>query len=159
MSEEYFEVNQEETIKDSLSASMLVYRFLRLIDVWKLDEAMELGEYILERIPCIEGVHRNMIKLELMYCRVLLDYPKEKIDELYKDKEVQSFLKMGAGMISTPRYRYFYTLLVEKDERKAQEYYNDFYKIFKKYPYKADAETEEELLLKAKKINEESVMQ
>ena len=151
MPEEYFEIDLDSGEYDSVSASIFIYRFMRLMDLGEFDEAIKLGEYILQHTDSMIGIHKNTMKLEIMYCRILLDYSKEKINEIYEDKEVEAFLKVAGKMISTPRYQYAHALLVEEDEGKAEKYYNDFYKVMEKYPYKADAKMEEELLLRAKK--------
>ncbi|MBE5958258.1 MAG: M50 family metallopeptidase [Lachnospiraceae bacterium] len=148
--EELFEIEMEDKIEDSISASVIINKFMRLIDLWKLEEAMNLGEYILEHVEKIAGVHKNIVKQEMVYCMIMLDYPREKIDEMYKDKELNEYLKMAANMISTPRIQYVYSLFVEQDEKKAKKHYDNFYKIMKSYPYEVDKKTEEEMLLKAK---------
>ena len=150
--EELFDINMEDKVEDSISAGVITNKFLRLIDLWKPEEAMELGEYILEHVEKINGVHKNIVKQEMVYCAIMLNYPKDKISEMYMDKELTQYLKMAANVISTPRIKYVYALLVEQDEKEAEKQYNNFYKIMKSYPYESDKKTEEELLLKAKEL-------
>ena len=62
------------------------------------------------------------------------------------NKEHEKFIKQMKNTPSVIRTEYAYALLVEKDEKKAEDWLKLFEKVAKTYPYPRDIEGERELI-------------
>lgn len=146
MDEKYFMVPEEGVREDTITTTVYLHRFLREVDKNEFEQAKEMADYILNNIQEMAGVHKLNVLLERLYCEIITDQDERIIESLYSRKEVQQYLKAAKNTISVARLQYAYALLVKKDEAAAEKYREQFYKIKKTYPYKSDAEAEEELL-------------
>ena len=98
-------------------------------------------------------VHRNLMICDEIYCKAILGSSKEDID-LLLDKNQKKFMKAMKNFPSVLRTEYAYAIIIEKNKDKAEKVKNQFNKISSTYPYKADIESEYELMeIADKKIN------
>lgn len=151
MPEEWFEWEQEIP-ENNLVAAQGVLRFNYLMECRRIEEARALGGFLLENAAFLANVHELLLKMELIYCDMLLGEDKEAIKKKFqKEKKQLDALK---SLPSTQRFYYTYYLLVEEDEAKAEKCQEQFEKIAKKYPYPVEMDTERELMAKAADLSE-----
>ncbi len=144
MPEEWFAFPDEESLKNTMGATVAVFCCQRLIDELKLKEGKEKIEELLNGEANLIGIHRFMLKAELIFCNLILNEDTEKIPELYT-KDFQKLVKATRKGPNTLRLQYAYTLLYLKNEKEAEKIKKSFYKVLKSYPYKSDIESEKEL--------------
>lgn len=106
---------------------------------------VEIGEYLLQDAKGLIPIYKNSIKLELMYCELVSENNKEKVDELF-DKEVKKFAAVSKKNIGVIRTQYAYSLLHDNDKEKSAEYLALFEKFAAKHPHQCEVESERELL-------------
>lgn len=152
MPEKMFVMPTVEEMNNSLISAIAVFRCNRLMDEQNFEEAKNLITTLLNREYNILGVYRNMLTCDLIYLNLISKNDSDEIEKLYS-KSQKNFMKAMKTNLSVIRTNYAYALLFEKDANKAQEIKIQFEKQEKTYPYKADFQSEYELLTIAEKLS------
>lgn len=150
MPAEWFEVPDDETMKNGMAAVMGVFAANRLMDEQKFEEADSLMKHILEIDSGITPLHRNLVLCDRAYVEMIGENRKSVFDELLT-KELWSFIKKMKKFPSVLRTEYTYSLLVLKDVDKAEKIKKLFDKVALTYPYPQDIQSERELMEIAEK--------
>lgn len=145
MPKEWFQMPKEKEMENSMTAVLGVMACNRMMDEHRFEDAAKEMERLLSMKTGIVGVHRNLMKADLMFCEMAGENRRERLDALY-DKEQKKFMKMMRHFPSVIRTEYVYALLAEKDVKKAKEVRRRFEKDTKKYPYPSEIEAERELM-------------
>lgn len=145
MPEEWFEVPDDESMKNSMCATVGVFACSRLMDQHKFDEADALMSHLLSIDSGIVGIHRNLMICDRIYCELIGEKRSDILDS-YMTKEQQKFMKSMKKFPSVLRTEYLYALIAEKDTDKANKVKELFEKVVRTYPYKSDIEGERELI-------------
>jgi len=154
--EEWFVMPDEEGMQNPLIATIAVVTCNRLVDSGKYEEAAELMERITSQKSGMIGIHRQMLKLDRIYCEMVGENRPEKLDELYDD-ELKKAVKAMKKSPSAHRMQYLYAKYVEKDEKKAAEALANFEKVAKTYPYPHEIVGEREMIAYAESRLEEQM--
>ena len=150
MPAEWFEVPDDETMKNGMVAVMGVFAANRLMDEQKFEEADSLMKHILEIDSGITPLHRNLVLCDRAYVEMIGENRKSVSDELLT-KELWSFIKQMKKFPSVLRTEYTYSLLVLKDVDKAEKIKMLFEKVALTDPYPQDIQSERELMEIAEK--------
>ena len=142
---EWFELPDEEGMKNSLIATIAVFACNRMVDSGKYEEAAELMERMVNRKSGMVGIHKHLLNIDRMYCEMVGENRPEKLEELYDD-ELKKIMKAMKKSPSVHRTQYLYFKYVEKDEKKAALAMIMFEKTAKTYPYPHEIEGERELI-------------
>lgn len=151
MPKEWFEVPAPEEMKNSMTAVLGVFACNRLLDAHEFEKANELIKELLHMDTAIIGLHRSLLTCDCIYCELISDNHKEKLEEMM-DKKQKSFMKSMKKYPPILRTEYSYALLWEKDIQKANNFKEQFEKCAKTYPYESDVESERELMVIADNI-------
>jgi len=154
--EEWFVMPDKEGMQNPLIATIAVVICNRLVDSGKYEEAAELMERISNEKSGMIGIHRQMLKLDRIYCEMVGENRPEKLDELYDD-ELKKAVKAMKKSPSAYRMQYLYAKYIEKDEKKAAEALANFEKVAKIYPYPHEIVGEREMIAYAECKLEESM--
>lgn len=144
MPEDWFNIFENDGCSDSLSSSIEVFYCQRLIDAKKFDNAIAEIEKVTAKNNILE-MYKNIILCDLIYCKLVTGCDKEEIRALLNPKQ-KKFIKLMSKSIGILRTKFAIALLYDKDEGSASKILRAFEKISRKYPYKADAEGESELV-------------
>ena len=145
MPEEWFTVPTDEEMKNSMSATVGVLCCNRLMDTQSFTEAQGLMEHFLSIDSGIVGVQKNLLLCDILYCELMGENRKEKIDELLT-KDMKKILKARINNPAALRTQYAYSLICQNNEKAAAKIKKRFDKIIASYPYSGEAESERELL-------------
>ncbi len=145
MPEEWFAVPSPEEMKNSMIAVMGALACSRLMDECAFTEAHQLMDQLLKMDTAIVGLHRNLLTCDLIYCELIDENRREKLDELL-DKQQRSFMKSMKSFLTVARTEYVYALMAEKDTAKAAKMKERFEKTACIYPFSGDVESERELI-------------
>lgn len=145
MPAEWFEMPSEEGMHNSMIAARAVFACNRLMDEKKMAEADALMEQLLNMDSAIVDLHRKLLICDRIYCELIGQKRKEKIEALY-DAEQKKFMKTMKRFPSVVRTEYAYALLVEQNQEQAEKIKKEFEKIAVTYPYKQDIQSERELM-------------
>lgn len=105
----------------------------------------EMCVYAEENIKGMMALHEGIIKAEHLFVEIMTGMDKDKIEELTDDKNRKTY-ELLKTQISMLRVWYAYYLLYKNDKDKAEKYLDKFNKSEKTYPYKADFESEKNLI-------------
>ena len=141
---EWFGIPTDEEMKNSMVASIGVLCCNRLMDSQSFTEAQELMEHFLSIGSGIVGVQKNLLLCDILYCELIGEKRKEKIDELLT-KDMKKILKARVNNPSALRTQYAYALINQNDEKKTEKIKKRFDKVFASYPYSGEAQSEREL--------------
>ena len=145
MPEEWFTVPTDKEMKNSMSATVGVLCCNRLMDTQSFTEAQGLMEHFLSIDSGIVGVQKNLLLCDILYCELMGENRKEKIDELLT-KDMKKILKARINNPAALRTQYAYSLICQNNEKAAAKIKKRFDKIIASYPYSGEAESERELL-------------
>lgn len=154
MPEEWFRVPSKEGMKNSMIATIGVFACNRLMDLHEFEKATQLMEELLSMESGIVDLHRRMLIEDRVYCELIKENRKNKLDEM-RDKSQMTFIKSMKNFPSVLRTRYAYELLYNKDITKAEEVRKQFDKRAETYPYPSDMDSERELMDYAKQTYDE----
>ncbi len=136
----------EEPAKDSMSASLPIFAYLRLLDEKKFDEAALLLNEMLSNNEMLIGLHRGLLRCEELFLELIRDNRPEVVDALYQNKELQLYFKQMRSNLGVLRTRYAYEKLHLGDLQKAEKTKALFEKLAQKAPYPNDVASDRELL-------------
>ena len=142
---EWFEVPADEDMQNVMISALGVYAGNRLMDEDRLEEARALMERLLSAEICLVGLHRNLLKNELIFIETIGQNRQEVIRE-WMTKELLGFQKKMATSPAILRTQYACALLVDQDPKKAAKIKVKLEKAMKKYPYPRELEQEYEFL-------------
>ena len=145
MPEEWFYIPSNEGLNNSLISSIGVFKCNREMDSMNFSLAAELASELLNKETAVIGIYKNVLRLDLMFCELIGENNKEKIDS-YFTKDFVNFQNAMAKNLSVIRTQYAYELLSNNDEPSANKKLELFNKISKNHPYDVDIESEKELI-------------
>ena len=143
--ESWFKVPADEAMQDGLVAALAVFRANWLMDQGRLEEVSTYITQLLNKETGILGLHRSLLINDSIFCKLVVDEDIEGATRLH-DKAHEKFVKQMKNNPSIIRSEYAYALLVNKDEKKAEELLKRFDKIAKTYPYPNDIISEREVM-------------
>ena len=124
----------------------------KLIDSHNFSESILTISNILAKAKNLESIHKNLLINNLIYAMIVTGYPEEEIDK-WLTKDFKRFIKQMQNNLSIIRTNYAYARIIKKDMKLADSYLNDFNIAIKKYPYKMDIVSEQELINVAYNVN------
>ncbi|MBQ9933076.1 MAG: hypothetical protein IJO69_04495 [Ruminiclostridium sp.] len=149
MPEEWFEVPDEEGMKNSLVAVLAVFRCSRLMDEHRFQAAREEMAKLISGKNALMGIYHSLMTCDLIYCELLFENRPERLERMLT-KGQRKFMKNMKKYPSVLRTQYAYALLGEGDRAKAEKLEGQFRKVGKSYPYPVEWEGERELIDLAK---------
>ncbi|MDF2473598.1 MAG: hypothetical protein K0R21_1380 [Anaerocolumna sp.] len=145
MPSDWFELPPNADLNNHIISSIRALKCSYLHDKMQFAEAKALIEDILENVPNLLIIYQNELRCELLFYEIIGQCREDVIQQLYT-KELKKYIKVTASYASKRRLLYAYALLVENNEKKAQKELAAFEKIVKTSPYKADIESEKEMI-------------
>lgn len=145
MPEEWFEVPDDEKMKNSIIAVTGVLAANRLMDLQRFEEAEQLTDKLIGMDSAIVDLHRRLLINDLIYCRLIKGYNEGQISGLL-DKQQKKFMMSMKNFPSVIRTEYAIALLEQKDPQKAQSIREKFDKNARFYPYPCEVDSERELI-------------
>lgn len=145
MPEEWFELPEEEGMKNSLVAVLAVFRCNRLMEEHKFQAAREEMTKLVSGENALMGIYQNLLTCDLIYCECLFENRPDRLERMLT-KGQKKFMKNMKKFPSVLRTQYAYALLGEGDQAKAEKIRKEFEKVGKSYPYPIEWEGERELM-------------
>ena len=145
MPKEWFDLSDDESMKNSMVATICVFACNRLMDEHRFEEADQQIKQLLQIESGIVGVHQNLLICDQIYCELIGENRPNRI-RAKLTKGQKKFMKAMKTFPSVLRTEYAYALLGEKDIDKAQKIKEQFEKCAKTYPYPSDIASERELM-------------
>lgn len=145
MPEAWFRMPPQESMKNSMVASIGVFSCNRMMDQKEFRLADQTMAELMEADTGMVGLHRSLLVFDRIYCELVGENRKNVIDGLWDD----SLKKLERSMKNYPsilRVQYAYALLSEHDSVKAGKIRERFEKTARKYPNPGDIESERELM-------------
>lgn len=149
MPEDWFILPDDESMQNSMTAVTAVLCENRLMDEHRFYEAKALTERLLSGKSAITGMHRGLLICDLIYCKVLAGEDISK----HKNEQQLKFMKQMKKFPSVIRTEYAIAIADGADDEKLSAIRQRFDKCITNYPYKADAQTELELIEELDKNN------
>ncbi|MBQ0001776.1 MAG: hypothetical protein KBT01_09640 [Clostridiales bacterium] len=143
MPEEWFELPDEDHLKNPIACVTAFLRCNYLLEKGKYEESREYMEYLLSKDTAINGVHKGLLRCDLAAISALRD---EIFEEKWMDKEQQKFMKTMKNFPSVIRTNYIYALLVNKDPEEAEKYKLQMEKVARTYPNQCELIQERKLI-------------
>lgn len=144
MPDEWFAIPENSDLSNINTGTMLYMQIGRLLDNHDFANAKGKIQWALDNVSGMLEIYKNELKCELMFCEIILGNYMEA-EKLY-EYEMKKYIEGTSNWPSRKRLMYAYYLLVEKDNEKAKKELKMFNRIKKTYPYKADIESEEEMI-------------
>lgn len=145
MPEEWFELPEEEGMKNSLVAVLAVFRCNRLMEDHKFQAAREEMTKLVSGENALMGIYQNLLTCDRIYCECLFENRPDRLERMLT-KGQKKFMKNMKKFPSVLRTQYAYALLGEGDRAKAEKIRKEFEKVGKSYPYPIEWEGERELM-------------
>ena len=150
MPDEWFELSEGVDMQNVHCASIAVFRANRCFATQDTITAENEIIRVLHSGYNIIGLHRGLLTLDLIYCR-LVNNSNADISSLLTP-ELKKIMRAMKTFPSVIRTEYAIALLGENDENKATKILREFDKNTKNYPYRHDAIFERSLILKVSEI-------
>ena len=144
MPEEWFALPCEEDISNALVASLITFHENRLIDMRRLDEALNIIVRY-KNTPSLPGIYRALMTMDEMTVRALNGEDYASVACLFT-KEVHSIMNAMKTFPTVLRTKYIFALLMENNTASAEKLLASFEKMKKSYPYATDIKAEEALM-------------
>ena len=152
MPSDWFEVPDDEAMKNSLIAVMGVFACNRLMDEKRFEEADALMDHLLKVESGMVGIYRKLLVCDRMYIELTSANRAEVLAKML-DKQQKNFMKQMKAFPSVLRTQYVYALLGEKKLEKAEKIKAQFEKQMEAYPYQTDIQAERELMKRAENLS------
>ena len=143
MDETWFQMPNQDDLKDSMIAVVAVLNCNRLMYTGEFKKNKETIEHLLSIETGIIDIHRYLLICDLIYCKLMLD--ELDIKELLT-KEQLKFMKMMNNYISVIRVEYAIACLYEKNFEKSDLLKKKFDKVCLTYPYEKELLMEKNLM-------------
>lgn len=146
MPEQWFTMPSESGLKNSMIATVAVFRENRLMDMHNFEEALALIELLESEDTAVAGLYRALLTCDCMYCMLILnaDNAADAVMRL-QTKEQLIFMNQMKSFPTVVRTEYLLALF-RRDKKSAEHFRREFEKCARKYPYASDIESERELM-------------
>ena len=146
MPEQWFTMPSESGLKNSMIATVAVFRENRLMDMHNFEEALALIELLEAEDTAVAGLYRALLTCDRMYCMLILN-AENAADTVMRlqTKEQLTFMNQMKSFPTVVRTEYLLALF-RGDTERAEHFRCEFEKCARKYPYAADIESERELI-------------
>ena len=144
MPSEWFELPEDEKMKNALIATMGAYHCSFLMEQKDFSKTLEAIDHILGIDSSMIELHRELLICDKIYC-LLIEGNEQKAAELMADKKRKKFMASMKQSLSVMRTQYAFSLICENNPAKALDFKIAFEKRAKSYPYAPDIESEREL--------------
>lgn len=151
MPQEWFVLPSEESMKNSMVATVGVFACSRRIDAMEFEAADKLMEKMLTMDGVID-IYRKLLTMERIYCELIGECRRD-IVETWLDKDQKRFMKSMKTNPSVLRVEYALSVLLEGECEKAEKCLKAFEKVAKTHPHPVDIEGERELIAYVDQIN------
>ncbi len=145
MPAEWFAVDPDADMQNSMVATMAVFAANRLFDEHRFEEADALMEKLVAGKNAVSGVHRSLLVCDRIYCALISEAPSETIEAMLT-KEQKKFMRSMKDFPSVLRTEYALAKSGGKGEVQEEAIRKRFEKIAKRYPYSGEIESERELM-------------
>ena len=145
MPDSLFEMPEPGDMDNALTTAVAVLAANRLSDRHRLDDACATARYLLEGGFQLAGVHRSLLRCELI-CREVTRENRPAVLNHLLDREQQQFMKAMKDFPTVLRTQYLVALLHENDPQKADALRARLEKLGGSYPYPQDIQSERELM-------------
>lgn len=151
MPSDWFAVPWDRDMDNGLNIAIGVIACQRFMDMHDFDEAKRLADHLLS----LDSISGNMSGCQLatdrLYCELIGERNPFVINSLLTEKQ-KNMMKAMRRSLSVMRTQYAYALLFENDRNKAMKLKAQFETVCRKYPYKNDIVSENELIVIAENI-------
>jgi len=145
MPDEWFTLPDGADMQNVHCASIAVFSAGRTLDKLDIVNAEIEAKALLESDYNIIDLHKNLIKCDLVFTRLLNYGSTAEISSILTMEQLK-FMQSMKTFPSVIRTEYAIALIRDKDENKALKIKDDFDKIAKKYPYPSDIAADRELM-------------
>lgn len=142
---EWFKMPDEQEMKNSLCASLSVFRANRLMDEHSFAEAGTLMERLLTGGGNIPGLYILMLRCDLACC-CLLSGRAGEAKALLEDKSMKKFMAQMKNYPAVIRTGFIWALLGEGDRPQAEKRRQSLEELAGPYPYPGDIKSEREII-------------
>ena len=143
MPQELFELADDADTHNSFNAHIVFCKENICMEKNEFDKAKEYIDLLLSDKYTLQGIHRYMLLLDLLYIDILNN--KEVDLSVVEDKKMKNFMKAMANSPSVIRSQYALAIY-QKDDKKQEALLKRFDKISKDYPYEVDLNNERKLM-------------
>lgn len=150
MPDEWFTVPDGADKSNVAIASTMVFKANRDFDYLDTEQSENTIKELLDSDWNIIGLHRNLLKCDLAFCR-LINSGKSADISLITTPEMLNFRKAMKNYPSIIRTEYALMLIHDENGAEAEKKLRDFEKTAKTSPHKADIDSERELIVLAQK--------
>lgn len=147
MPAEWFQMKMTEnaTVQRAMPGIMAMYSVKRLMDEHCFEEAAKKIEGIVDTDHSLSTLQRFLLTTDRVFCE-LVGSQKEDVLDRWNNRKNRSLAEKLENQISVIRTRYAYTLLKEKDRKKAEKIRKIFETGARFYPFRAEVQGERELM-------------
>lgn len=151
MPDEWFTLPENANMQNVHCASIAV--FAASCNMEKMDFSTSKKEInSLVSSDCnMAQIHRNLLKCDLIYCRLMTDGDRAEISSLLTIEQ-QKFMKSMKSFPSVLRTEYAVAVIRDKNAETAEKIKQNFEKAAKNYPYPQDIEQERRYMEYAKNM-------
>lgn len=144
MPDDWFLLPPKEDLSNALVASLVTFNENRLIDMMKLDDALEvILEY--KSVSSLPGIYKALMTMDEMTIKAINGEDYGSVSSLFT-KEVHSIMNAMKCFPSVLRTKYVFALLMENNRSAASKVLDTFEKTKKSYPYPTDIKAEEAIM-------------
>ncbi len=151
MPDEWFTLPEGANMKNVHCASIAVFSVSRAMEKMDFSSSEKEIKALIDSDCNISQIHRNLLKCDLVYCRLMTDGERAEISSLLTIEQ-QKFMKSMKNFPSIFRTEYAIALIRDKNAEKAENIKQKFEKTMKTYPYPQDAEQETRYMEYAKNV-------
>lgn len=135
-----------EGLDNIMIATQAVLHANRLMDEQRFAETAQAIDALEAQETAVLPLHRNLLLCDRLTCALLTGEDPQPWLDRWNSKEMQAFRHQMKGFLSVLRTEYAVAVLVQKDDKAAQNLRTEFDRKAKTYPYRAEAASEQALL-------------
>ena len=151
LSDEWLFIPSDDGMNNSIIATIGALQCNQLMDMHAFEEAYQLMNTLINMDSAMVGLHRYLLNCDRIYCELIGENRSDRLEYIF-DTQQKKFMNSMKNSPTVLRTEYAYTVIVEKDIKKAEKIELIFEKMAQKYPYQSDIESERELIQIVKNI-------
>lgn len=141
MPDEWFTLPENANMQNVHCASIAVFAASRNMEKMDFSASQKEINSLVNSGCNMAQIHRNLLKCDLIYCRLMTDGDRAEISSLLTIEQ-QKFIKSMKSFPSILRTEYAVAVIRDKNVETAEKIKQNFEKVAKNYPYPQDIEQE-----------------